>query len=312
MESKVIILTEAGKQYGYGHLIRCLAIAQGFKDKGMLPVFYIRGDCKPAEILQGFEWHIFDWISASQDISGKIVIVDSYYADERLCRKIYGQAAGVLFIDDFNRIPYPGGFVLNSVLGADAIDYPCNESVTYLFGPEYHPLRKEFWEVPVKVINEVVKKVLITFGGTDITNETPHVLRSLQDKYPEFEKRVIIGEGFSNVDEIKDAADENTTLIMQPDAEKMKEEMLECDIAVSAAGQTIYEFARIGTPTFAKKVVDNQDYIIKNWKDKNFLLSLDTITMIPDYNSRNGICNIGRNLVDGKGVQRIVGMLTND
>ena len=30
---KVIILTEAGKNIGFGHLARCIALRQGFKEK---------------------------------------------------------------------------------------------------------------------------------------------------------------------------------------------------------------------------------------------------------------------------------------
>ena len=46
------------------------------------------------------------------------------------------------FIDDYNRIPYPGGYVLNSVINADAIDYPVNDKISYLLGPRFHPLRR--------------------------------------------------------------------------------------------------------------------------------------------------------------------------
>jgi len=312
MNSKVIILTEAGIKLGYGHLMRCLAIAQGLKKKNIDSVFFLRGDSNPENMIDGFEWKNIEWLEKNPDVTGKTVILDSYYADENFCKKIYDQADKVLFIDDFNRIPYPGGMVLNSVLGAEEIDYPIRENIKYLLGPEYHPLRKEFWEVPDKVINPVIKKILVTFGGTDVTNETPQILNMLKEKFPELEKHVIIGKGFLNLDKIEDAADDNTYLIIQPDAEKMKEQMLECDIAISAAGQTIYELARVGIPTFAKKVVENQDINIKNWKKKNFLFGIEDISNIPDYNRMNEICDIGRSIVDGKGVHRIVEILIND
>ena len=306
MKSKVVILTEAGTRFGYGHLVRCLAIAQGFKERNIDSSFYLRGDSSPEEILDGFQWENLDWLERAPDVAGKIVILDSYYSDVKFCKNIYFRAGEVLFIDDYNRIPYPGGFVLNSVIGAKETDYLCNNQVTCLFGPDYHPLRKEFWNVPDKVVNQVVKKVLITFGGSDTTNETPNVLKTLIALHPELEKHVVIGRGFLNIGEIKKVADQSTLLIYYPDAEKMKQLMMECDIAISAAGQTIYELARVGVPTFAVKVVDNQDAMIKRLKEINFLIGLENIAMIPDYNIRICFRKLGRSIVDGKGVQRIV------
>lgn len=302
----VLILTEGGTGLGYGHLMRCLAIAQGFKAEGIDSVFYIRGDAEPEMILNEFQWECIGWLEEMPDVKGRIVIVDSYYADEIFCKGIYDKAGQVLFIDDYNRIAYPGGFVLNSVIGAEEMGYPDNDNITYLLGPAYHPLRREFWDVPEKIVNREVEKILITFGGTDMTNETPGILRFLKDNYPDLEKHVIIGKGFSNIDEIRQSADNKTFLIMYPDAEAMKNEMLECDVAISAAGQTIYELARVGTATLAKKVVDNQINIIRNWKAADFLMELNFSDDFPDYSVRNSVCSIGRNIVDGKGVCRIV------
>lgn len=46
--------------------------------------------------------------------------------------------------------------------------------------------------------------------------------------------------------------------------------MLKCDIAVTAAGQTTYELARIGLPTIAIGVVENQKFNIDGWLEIGF------------------------------------------
>lgn len=308
----VTIFTECGREYGYGHLMRCLAIAQGFKVAGIDSVFYIRGDAEPENILNEFKWSCLEWLENTPDVKDRIVIVDSYHADEAFCTKLYNKAGKVLFIDDYNRIPYPGGFVLNSVIGAKEIGYSKNNKITYLLGPKYHPLRREFWDVPEKVINRKVKKILITFGGSDMTNETPGVLRFLHENYTELEKHVIIGKGFSNIEKIKNNADDKTVLIMHPDAEVMKSEMLECDVGISAAGQTIYELARVGIFTYAVKVAENQDKNLTRWMETGFLSLFDTSIIFPEKKYREGSCSIGREIIDGQGVHRIVDVLAND
>ena len=227
---KNLILTEAGKQYGYGHLMRCLAIAQGFKEINIDSVFYIRSDSTHDLILKEFSYYCVDWIKENIDVSEKTVILDSYHTDVDICKNIYNKAKKVLFIDDYSRIPYPGGFVLNSVIGAEEIGYPVQKRITYLLGPKYHPLRREFWNIPSKEIKLKIEKILITFGGSDLTNETPRILTVVKEHYPELKKYVIIGNGFSNIDGIRFAADDKTFLIFEPDAEKIMQEMLECDV----------------------------------------------------------------------------------
>lgn len=313
----VLILTEGGTRLGYGHLMRCLAIAQGFKAAGIDSVFYIRGDAEPEKILNEFQWKCIEWLDETPDVNGRIIILDSYYADEAFCKIIYDKAAQVLFIDDYNRIAYPGGFVLNSVIGAEEMGYPDNDSITYLLGPEYHPLRREFWDVPEKVINREIEKILITFGGTDMTNETPGILRFLKDNYPDLEKHVIIGKGFSNFEEIKEAADDKTVLIMHADAEVMKNEMLECDIAISAAGQTIYELARVGIPSIIKQIADNQENNIKNWERSGCFTTLSSMTDIGLLVNLSYLVRCKNKLemnmiVDGKGIIRTLEYLNGN
>ncbi len=307
-----VFLTEAGFDYGFGHLTRCMAIAEGFKENNISSTFYLRGRLNKDFSLFDFSWRHSDWLKEEINVSGKIVILDSYYADIKYCQHIYERAEKILFIDDNNRIPYPGGFVVNSIMGAETLGYPDNRKVTYLLGSEFHPLRKEFWAVPEKIINQEIIKILITFGGSDITNETPTILRRIIKKYPDLEKRVIIGRGYSNIDEIKKVSDNKTVLIYYPEAKIMKEEMFLCDLAISAAGQTIYELARIGVPTHAIQVAENQANILLNWGKSNFLLTESIFTTLPDVYTRKSVSDIGRILVDGKGVVRIIKRLVSD
>lgn len=178
----VIILTEAGEKYGFGHLTRSLSIAQGLKINNLESIFYLRGNLKNNSILSGFNYIFVDWLKENIDFTGKIVIVDSYYADEKYCLDIYKKADKVLFIDDYSRIKYPGGIVLNSAMGAETISYQQNSNIYYLLGSDYHPLRKEFWQISNKNINRNIESILITLGGSDITNETPSILNKLAEK----------------------------------------------------------------------------------------------------------------------------------
>jgi len=306
---EVIIFTEAGPEYGYGHLIRCLALAQGIKEKKQTVSFVIRGKGDFSEILSEFPFTVMEWLdfkNLNTWLNSKnIAIIDSYHTEQIHCKNLYKGFKSVLFFDDYMRIDYPGGYVLNSVIGAEELPYPENPKITYLLGTDYQALRKEFRNVPEYIINKNIKNIMITFGGSDPTNETPGYIRKLREFYPEKQLKVVIGKGFQNLENIRKAADDKVELIYYPDALKMRNIMLNSDLAISAAGQTISELARIGVPTFGVQVAENQRNNYLNWLKSGVLIS-DIYWGKEISEDIRKYCSLsGKSKINGQGVNRI-------
>lgn len=310
---EVIVFTEAGPQFGYGHLMRCLALAEGFLEKKLRVSFFIRGEGDFSEILGDLSYCIKDWMEEDFFLniinSEDITIVDSYYIVERQCCSFYEKSRTVLFFDDTMRLNYPGGYVLNGVIGAENLPYPENDDITYLLGAVFQPLRKEFWSVPEYKMNENVETIMLTFGGSDPTNETPVYIQKTRELYPNAILKVIIGKGFCNVREIEDIADSKVILIYYPDAIAMRNIMLDCDLAVSAAGQTISELARVGIPVFAVQVVDNQENNYRNWHNSGVLIPQDYWGKYLPFDMRFRCSQAGLSIIDGQGVHHITEVL---
>jgi lipid A disaccharide synthetase len=84
---------------------------------------------------------------------------------------------------------------------------------------------------------------------------------------------VIIGPGFENEDEIRDAAtetDANFNLLRDPD--DLPRRMFEADFAVSATGSTVYELLATGTPVVGVPQTDNQTPISKTLSSRDAIL----------------------------------------
>jgi hypothetical protein len=84
---------------------------------------------------------------------------------------------------------------------------------------------------------------------------------------------VIIGPGFENEDEIRDAAtetDANFNLLRDP--EDLPRRMFEADFAVSATGSTVYELLATGTPVVGVPQTDNQTPISKTLSSRDAIL----------------------------------------
>jgi len=321
---KVFILTEGGKNIGFGHITRCLSLYQAFEERGIKPKFIINGDNDIESLLNGANYQLLNWIEKLDKVfelikGADIAIIDSYLADISFYIQISNLVKIPVYIDDNKRLDYPDGVVVNGNIHAETLNYPKKDGITYLLGTKYTPLRKDFWEVPEKKIKEKIESIMVTFGGDDAKNMTPKILVFLNDKYPNLIKNLIIGGAFQNIDEIKKCADKNTNLIHCPDAEKMKEIMLESDIAISAGGQTLYEFARVGVPTIGICVVDNQLGTIEAWEMTDFLeyagfYDEDNIIKrlnkllknMQDIKIRESKSKTGRKIIDGKGSLNLI------
>lgn len=275
MNVNVLILTEGGKNTGFGHITRCTSIYQAFEEIGVQADFVVNGDEGVQGLLPSKNCNVFNWLNDQETLfatikNADIVLIDSYLAGYEIYEKISNVVKKAVYFDDNMRIEYPKGFVVNGTIFAEQMPYPRREGVTYLLGAKYTPLRKEFWDVPAKLICDSIESVMITFGGTDIRNLSPKVLKLLVDTHPELRKKVIIGKGFRNITEIEDIKTHNTELIYYPDATEMKKIMLESDIAIAGGGQTLYELARVGVAAVVVAVADNQKNNIRGFENAGF------------------------------------------
>lgn len=323
---KIAILTEGGENIGFGHLTRCLSLCQAFESRGHEVEFIVKGDDSIKNILEEKRFRVFNWIEQEKNMLQSIkevdvVIVDSYLAEAKVYKKISNNAATSVFLDDIRRIDYPAGIVINWSICALDLGYPNRNGneVSYLLGPGYVSLRQAFRDVPEKKIKEKVNSVMVTFGGDDSKNLTPKVLSFLTREYPLLKKNVIIGNAFKNVEEIKAAADVYTRFIHSLDDLGMKDIMLESDVAISSGGQTLYELARVGVPTVAVVVAENQRKNVKSWEKTGFIENagfwedrnlMDNLAikfhLFMDYLRRSQSAKAGRQLVPYNGADRIV------
>jgi UDP-2,4-diacetamido-2,4,6-trideoxy-beta-L-altropyranose hydrolase len=324
-ELEVKILTEGDSVHGFGHVMRCISLFQAFAKNNITPLIIVDGDEHVNNILSAFPKKKINWLSGKNGLFDEInntdiLIIDSLRIDEQLLLELYNASKFIVIIDDFIRRNYTSGCVIDWTILSETM--PCyshlNKDVIYLLGSKYVSLRQPFWNVDKKKLNDAIQTVLITFGGGDLRNIMPEVLNLLVNNFPNINKKVIIGNGFTQVHNIEKAADQKTKLIYHPDAEAMKKAMLDSDVAISAGGQTLYELARVGLPTIALTVIDNQKYDIDGWQKVGFIdnagwwdheKTYENIVELLTGSSlekRTVKSRIGQEFVDGHGADRIV------
>jgi len=323
---KVKIFTEGGSEIGLGHLSRCSSLYDEIINRDIEAEFIIYGKIDNVYFLEDRQISNVDWFSEdylNDNISKEdYCIVDSYLAPKEMYKTISAKSKKALYIDDIGRLKYPKGIVVNPSLNTDDINYPENGVTKYLTGSQYIILRSSFVNTKRTNINENVKRVLITMGGSDIRDLTPLILKKICRKHSDIQFDVVIGNAFTNILEIEENKLENVQLHYNINVKIMKELMLKSDFAITAAGQTIYELLATQTPFIPIKVIDNQKYtvnsIIKhniverviNWNSTNLNHELLVeLNRIMDYNYRLSFYEKYSKLIDGFGIKRIINEL---
>lgn len=320
----VFLVTECINNSGLGHLTRCLSLYHAFEEKNITPKMIINSDVVPREVLGRVNILQFNWLKNKNRLykileRADVVVMDSYLAGGDFYRTISRLAKVPVYFDDNKRLFYPSGIVINGALNAEELNYPAKDDIRYLLGRQFIPLRKEFWDVPKKKINEKIKTILVTFGGSDERNLTPKVLKYLSEYDPDLFKMIIVGSGFKNVKEIQKATDPKTRLVHHPNGHALKKAMLESDLAISAAGQTLYELLRIGVPPITVQVIENQANNIKgltkagaiayagSWEEEQTNQNIRSLMKkLEDIRIREKMGAIGKKLIDANGSRNIV------
>lgn len=321
---RLTILTEGYKHTGYGHIVRCSAVARAFSELGVEIRFLLNGDKSAAELLKPFSVVLLNWIEDKERLSGflsdsNLVLIDSYLAPEELYKFVASKIETSIYLDDFVRLNYPPGIIVNGTVGAHLSDYHLQAKHILLVGEKYAILREAFLDVqPRFTISEQIHTILITFGGSDPQNMTREILPLLTHLYPHAKKRVVVGAAFTGVEELKSLADHQTEFHFNVDAAQMRDLMCTADIAITAAGQTLNELGRTGLPSIVFKVADNQKNNIKGWLETGFISAY--IDATEEWSSDNLVALLktlepaevrlayakaGQSAMDGNGAMRI-------
>jgi len=108
---KVFIITEGGKDIGFGHITRCLSLYQAFEERGIKPKFIVNADNNVEYLLKQVNYQIFNWLDEKSKLfemlkDADIAVIDSYLADISLYNKIANLVKISVYIDDNKRLDY--------------------------------------------------------------------------------------------------------------------------------------------------------------------------------------------------------------
>lgn len=329
----IFIRADANSQIGAGHIMRCLSIAHEAKKLGIESTFVV-ADEESLKVLSSYNYPTIclysKWDQLEEEVNAittlikdlkvKFMIIDSYYITNRYLDAIH-QFTQIVYIDDLAELTYPVDFLINYNIYSNATRYPSD--IKLLLGCDYVPLRAEFQNIASN-IKYIVGDVMISTGGADPYNFAGEILEYIlhQTSYSKINFHVIIGKYNKYKNKLLELEKRQTNIILHHNVRNMSDLMVNCDIAITAGGSTLYELCSCGTPSISYSFADNQLLGVKEFNKQDLItyagdirlnknecignINKRLLELVNNYNLREEVSLKLRGKVDGLGANRIV------
>jgi UDP-2,4-diacetamido-2,4,6-trideoxy-beta-L-altropyranose hydrolase len=333
----LLVRCDASVAIGTGHAMRCLALAQAWQDTGGRAVFAM-AQATPAveERLQqenmgvarlkaepGSAGDVQETIALAREKRASWVVVDGYGFGADYQAGLKSAGLKVLFIDDNGHAGhYSADLVLNQNAQANDGFYQSRDATTrLLLGPRFAMLRREFtsWREWKREAPAIARKVLVTMGGSDPDNATERVVQAILGD-SRLDATVVVGGSNPHLTRLRElVAGAQRDVLLVRNVTNMPELMANSDIAISGAGTTSLEMCFMGLPALLVVLAENQRAAAEELNRRGVAIGLgegaeiqpSTLSphltrLVNSPNARKTMSEHGRELVDGRGAERVV------
>lgn len=355
----IIFRADGNPQIGSGHVMRCLSMADAGREYLGQDILFVLASGHFRETIEnrGYACTVLETDYRFMDMeTGRMeelihccrpsaVFVDSYYAGFRYLETLQtklkktdeavgGGAGRLVYIDDVVSFAYPCDVLVNyNIYGPDrkgvyeAMYQKARVPVPrLLLGPAFAPLRAQFRGLPQRVVEREAKNILISTGGADpehIAMGMAKYLAAHRGETGGFQFHFIVGAMNGDGEKIRNIACGDSRMVLYFNVGDMRQLMCRADVAVSAAGSTLYELCAAQTPAVTYILADNQIPGAEGFERYGILrcagdvrrmekerigetLLKEAVKLAEDYEQRKEISARQRKLTDGNGAERIV------
>lgn len=342
-ETLLIIRADANTQIGVGHIMRCLGLAQHWQSQGGRVVFIMAQPNSALELRlqqEKFEVQILDTVSGELEdanrtaqiirkTGAKVILVDGYQFRQKWFSIIRQEQAKIaLWTDYLQDLFLSVDLILNQNPHAQLDEYQAmSPQAKVLVGLKYCVLRREFLENPEwrRCRQQGVKKILISMGGSDSANDSAKIIAALKlitVSLPQIS--LVVGHNNPRFLELRKEAESLSVLTVEKTQDNFAKYSQEFDLAITAAGATLWELAFLGLPALAYIVAENQVPLAESSEQLglginmgwNYNFSAQTLTqrlerLILNPHELETMSKKALVTIDGRGGSRVVEVLKN-
>jgi UDP-2,4-diacetamido-2,4,6-trideoxy-beta-L-altropyranose hydrolase len=335
----LLIRADANSVIGTGHVMRCLALAQAWQDAGGKVAFAcveLPASLQTRLVAEQCVLHVIDAAPGTErdiqatrqlaeSIGPKWLVLDGYAFGSAFQLALRDEKWGLLFIDDDGRHEnYHADVLLNQNAGAAVVLYGRRtHAARLLLGCQYAMLRREFLRAKrTTITNDSVSQILLTLGGADRHNLTARYLEILDEcRSADCQIRVVIGPANPHVFHLHELTAKMSRVALHVAPANLPQIMAGCDLALTAAGSSVYELGYLGVPMLVVVTADNQRpiataldqlHVAFRLHDPGEISAADKVCIeafLHNPTDRADCAAKFRELVDGQGAARVVEVL---
>ncbi len=314
MKKLAIFRFEASPTTGAGHAIRSCVLADALVEEGWI--------CKIVTTSTTYDFipkmDRFERIEPedfyNNPMACDLLVIDNYELDHVYEKHFRPTAKKILVIDDLANRKHDCDILLDQTYGRDAADYEIlvPKHCKILAGSDYVLLRKEFIELRPKALEKrrqttEVKRILISMGGSDPKDYTLKALEMVKESSFNGAIDIVMGFTLINTKSVKNyvaSLPNECTIHVNADMPKL---IYEADLAIGAAGTSVWERCSLGLPQVLIITADNQEKIHEQ------LLNSGGLSDLAEAYSGNylGFSEWAAKIVDGFGVNEIISAIIN-
>ncbi|MEV4011250.1 hypothetical protein AB0J35_12165 [Nonomuraea angiospora] len=307
---------DAGGRGGVGHLVRCVALAEELRARGVEVVFLgeVRGSTWARAQLRERALPLVPapgeparLAALARELRLDAAVLDSYDLPEGTGAALRGAGLTVLAIVDGDPLGQEADLYLDQNLGAERRPFPV--PTRRLAGARYVLLRDSVRGLGRARPAGPLPRVLCFFGGTDSAGVAPAWAGALLAAGVPFEATVVSPTPF----------EAGGPIAVIPPTDRLPELMAGADLVVTAAGSAVWELLHLGVPTALTWVADNQLIGYEELVGRGVAAGLGRAAdaaaagvlarLLTDPAVREEHGRRGRGLVDGKGRERVADAL---
>ena len=340
MKNIIFIRVDSSTKIGYGHFMRCMALADTLQKN--FEINFITRSLEGSLIsdIQKKGFGIFRFYSNSEKINEKndaqktislikkhsgsknILIVDNYQLSKKWETDVKPFVHKLIVIDDLSNRSHNCDLLIDQNLHTKVNGLykgliPSN--CIKLIGPKFSMIRKEFrmMRKSVKPRTFPIKKILVSFGGSDIENQTPVALNSIKKMNGKINVDVVVGKANKCKKTLKIFCNKNKHFTYYEQIDNIADLMLSSDLSIGSSGSTTWERCCLGLPAIVSISSNDQRDIANSLSRKKCIINLGDVKKLKESSYINVITNLKKNdlrnmsknsmsLVDGNGTQRIL------
>ncbi len=336
----LIVRADASATIGLGHLVRSTALAHAWQDLGgevALATATKPGAFPAAASVEGMDLvairHAYPDpgdLATVEKLAGRFshawVVCDGYGFDAEYTRSLSRAGFKTLVIDDQAHLPaYHAHALLNQNLGAERLQYRFDSEPIRFLGPRFALLERSFaaWRGCARSTPAQAASLLVTLGGGTATAVLDTIVRACRRiEVRPLRVTVLTGPQTTLQLESGHEAGSEVSFGLAANPADLPALMARADVAISAAGSTVWQLCFMGVPTAVVTLVDNQAGIACCLAEAGCAVNLgwhadldeqdlaDRLELLlRDASARVAMSARGRALVDGRGAERVAAVL---